>query len=564
MVHPSPIRHGSAAIRTAASTSASTTARSTSAGRSDSRTSNERLPGERHVTVRVVTGEGAAARDSAAISSGISSRTLMQNAGAAAADVMVKRFGDALGGGVVVFTGPGNNGGDGWVVASQLAERGIPVRVHEVVESRTGDAFEARAAAINRVALGDGDGTETFIVDALLGTGARGAPTRALADAVVTIQERRAAGAVVVALDIPTGVDATNGAAKLAVSADLTISFGTVKRGHLLARGECGAIVVVDIGLGSHIDGADNAPVLVDESWVARVIPPIDANSHKGKRRRVVIVGGSRGMAGAIILATRAASRSGIGMVRTLVEEPSLLPVQAAAVEATAASWPVAGGALSGLIEGCHAVLVGPGLGRTPEARRLLETVLEVWQGPMVLDADAITLFEGEVPWLSAALAGRQALLTPHVRELARLVGSSDDEVMKHRFEVAQDAAHALGASILLKGVPTVITAPTGESMVSASGTPVLATAGSGDVLAGIAVTLLAQTGDSLRSGACSAWIHGRAAEIANAGRPVRGVTISDVLDALGHAWRLQALPPTPPILAELPSVLEIRSEAVE
>jgi len=515
------------------------------------------------VTVRVVTGEGAAARDAAAIDAGMLSRSLMQQAGSAAADVIMRRLGDALGGGVLVLTGPGNNGGDGWVVAGLLAESGIPVRVHEVIESRTGDAFEARAAALNSVSLGAGDGSEVVVVDALLGTGARGAPSRGLADAVRLIQQRRAAGAVVVALDIPTGVDATTGVGKLAVTADLTISFGSIKRGHLLARGECGSIVVVDIGIGEYDDLNDGSQVLVDEAWVARTIPPIDANSHKGTRRRVVIVGGARGMAGAVILATRAASRSGIGMVRTLVGEASLLPVQAGAVEATAATWPLAGADFSALLEGCHAVLVGPGLGRSPEARRLLETVLEVWQGPTVLDADAITLFEGEVTWLSAALAGRPALLTPHVRELARLVGIADDEVVKGRFEIAQETAHALGASILLKGVPTVITAPTGESMVSASGTPVLATAGSGDVLAGIAVTLLAQTGDSLRSGACAAWIHGRAAEIANAGRPIRGVTIGDVLDALGHAWRLQSVPSTIPILAELPAVLELRSEAL-
>lgn len=507
------------------------------------------------MTVRVVTGDGAAARDSAAINAGITSKTLMQHAGVAAAEVMLKRFGDALGGGVVVYTGPGNNGGDGWIVAAHLAERGIPVRVHEVVESRTGDAYEAREAALNHVALGDGDGSETVIVDALLGTGARGAPSRGLADAVRSINERRAAGAVVVALDIPTGVDATTGAGELAVGADLTISFGTVKRGHLLARDACGAIAVVDIGLGKHADGTDNAPQLADEAWVANVIPQFDADTHKGKRRRVVIIGGSHGMAGAVVLATRAASRSGIGMVRTLVEEPSLVPVQIAAVEATAATWPLNGADLSTLLDGCQAVLIGPGLGRSDEARRLLETVLEVWQGCTVLDADAITLFEGELSLLSAALARRPALLTPHVRELARLMGASDEDVIKGRFEVAQDAAHVLGASILLKGVPTVVTAPTGESMVSATGTPVLATAGSGDVLAGIAVTLLGQTGDPFRSGTCAAWIHGRAAEIANAGRPVRGVTINDVVDALGNAWRLSSAPPPSPVLTELPAV---------
>ena len=266
--------------------------------------------------VRVVTGEGAAARDAAAINAGVSSLALMHQAGTAAAEVLLRRFGDALGGGVLVMTGPGNNGGDGWVVAGHLAERGIPVRVHEVVASRTGDAFQMRSAAIHRVSLGAGDGTEMVVVDALLGTGARGAPSRALADAVRTIQQRRAAGAVVVALDIPTGVDATKGAGKLAVNADLTISFGTIKRGHLLSRAECGAIAVVDIGLGEHAELSDGAPALVDESWVANAIPSIDPNAHKGTRRRVVIVGGSRGMAGAVILATRAASRSGIGMVR--------------------------------------------------------------------------------------------------------------------------------------------------------------------------------------------------------------------------------------------------------
>jgi NAD(P)H-hydrate epimerase len=189
--------------------------------------------------------------------------------------------------------------------------------------------------------------------------------------------------------------------------------------------------------------------------------------------------------------------------------------------------------------------------------------VLEVWQGPTVLDADAITLFEAEIPWLGAALAGRQALLTPHVRELARLVGTTDEEIIKNRFEVAQDAAHALGASILLKGVPTVITGPTGESMVSATGTPALATAGSGDVLAGIAVTLLAQTGDAFTSGGAAAWSHGRAGEIANAGRPVRGVTIGDVLDALAHVWRLNSTPPPAPSLSELPAVTS-RHEVLE
>jgi NAD(P)H-hydrate epimerase len=505
------------------------------------------------VSVRVVTGAEAAAIDGAAIAAGTPSLALMHRAGAAAADLVMRWFGDVAGTGVLIMTGPGNNGGDGWVVAGQLADRGVPVRVHEVLESRTTDASTVRSDVVHRVSLGPGDGTEVVLVDALLGTGARGALSGALADAVATIQQRRAAGAAVVALDIPTGVDATTGAADLAVTADLTISFGTVKRGHLLARAACGAIAVVDIGLGSF--AGPHGALLIDEAWVANTVPPIDTNAHKGTRRRVVMVGGARGMAGALVLAIQAASRSGVGLVRALVEEPSLVPVQSGAIEATAATWPLPPADLAQLTQGCHAVLLGPGLGRSDESRRVLEMALQVWQGPTVLDADAISLFEGKTSALGAALAGREALLTPHVAELARLIGATNDEVARDRFSVAREVSRALGASILLKGVPTVITNPAGETLVSATGTPVLAAAGSGDILAGVAVTLLAQTGNAWQSGACAAWIHGRAGEIANAGRPVRGVTVTDVLDRLGDAWRLTSPAAAMPVLAEIPPV---------
>lgn len=507
------------------------------------------------MSVRVVTAEEAAARDAAAIAGGTPSRALMQRAGAAAAQVIAERLEGDLRRGVVVLTGPGNNGGDGWVVARHLADRGLPVHVHEVVQARTGDAFAERDAAIGHVTLGDLPAA-AVCVDALLGTGARGAPSGAIAAAVRTLRERHAAGARVVALDIPTGVDAAGaGITGDVVHADLTISFGTVKRGHLLAREACGAIVVVDIGLGAHADLHDAAPLLVDAPWVAATVPSFAHDAHKGTRRRIVVCGGARGMAGAAILAARAASRSGIGMTRLLVEDPSLAPVQSAVPEATAVTWPIGATDLATVLTGyAHAVLVGPGLGRTDASRRLLEEVLETWQGPTVLDADAITLFAGDIPGLAAALARRPALLTPHASELARLLGTDVEDVAKQRFDIARDAAHALGASILLKGVPTVITDPHGMSMVSASGTPVLATAGSGDVLGGIATTLLAQTGDPFASGAAAAWVHGRAAEIASQGRSMRGVTLDDVLGALGLAWAPPPLPLDAPLLAELPT----------
>jgi NAD(P)H-hydrate epimerase len=328
-----------------------------------------------------------------------------------------------------------------------------------------------------------------------------------------------------------------------------------MKRGHLHSRDACGAIVVVDIGLGRWADLEDASPVLVDPPWVFRRVPVIGADSHKGIRRRVVIAGGARGMAGAVTLAARAASRSGVGMVRVLVEEPSLVPVQSAAVEATAATWPASHEAIAAAVSGyAHAVLAGPGLGRSDASRQFLHDLLEVWRGPTVLDADALTLFEEDVPGLAALLAGRPALVTPHAHEFARLVGVEVADVVAGRFDIGRDLARSLGATVLLKGVPTVVTTPDGATLVSAAGTPVLAAAGSGDVLGGIAVTLLAQTGDPAIAAAAAAWIHGRAAELVNAGRPVRGVTLDDVLEGLGRAW----LPPAvsaAPVLAELPQV---------
>lgn len=505
--------------------------------------------------VRVVTAAQAAARDAAAIEAGTPSRTLMDRAGAAAAEVILRQATARVPAGATIYTGPGNNGGDGWVVARLLARHGVPVGVREVAPSKTDDARAARAEALAAVpGLLEERPMGGVVIDAVLGTGAHGplsGPVRAAADA---INDAGLRDAFVAALDLPTGIDATTGAMHDPVRADLTVTFGTVKRGHLLARGACGGIVVVDIGLGDHASRPDGAPPLVDRRYVASHVPHIAADAHKGVRKRVVIAGGARGMAGAVTLGTRAAARSGVGMVRVLVEEPSLGAAQAGAVEATASTWPIADEALTeSVVHYASAVLVGPGLGRSGDAARFLEQLLAVWRGPTVLDADALNHFAGRLPRLSSMLDRRPAVLTPHVSEAARLLGIAPEQVAERRFEVGAELARATGATVLLKGVPTVITAPDGTSLVSASGTPVLAAAGSGDLLGGIAVTLLAQSGDPLVSAACAAWVHGRAAELANEGRTVRGVSLDDVVEALGHAWPLDDRAPLPPILAELP-----------
>ena len=513
------------------------------------------LPDDGRMTVQVVTAEQSAARDRAAIESGAPSRALMQRAGAAAASEIARAFGDDLHRGVGVFAGPGNNGGDAWVVAGALASAGVRVRVVEVVDAKTDDARAERAIARALIDAQAPSGGETVIVDGVLGTGSSGAPRGAVADAIRRIGELRDDGARVVSLDVPSGLDASTGAGEVTVTADLTITFGTMKRGALVRRDRCGRIIVVDIGLGAHAMMSDGAPTLVDASWVASRVPVIEARAHKGTRRRVAIMGGTQGMAGASILAARAALRSGVGMVRLIVHGASIAPVQTAVPAALTHAWPDSDEQTQDAIgDWAHALVIGPGLGREAGTRERIERVLRAWRGPVVLDADALTLFEGDARALAGLLGGRKAIITPHVVEFSRLSGLGVDDVLRAPFDVGRDLARTLGCVVLLKGVPTVITASDGRSLVSAAGTPALATGGSGDVLSGIAGTLIAQMDDPLDAAACAAWIHGRAGEMAG-GRGVRGTDIDDVVDALARVWREPLPAARPPLLAELPAI---------
>ncbi len=548
--------------------------------------------------VRVVTAAQAAARDRAAIAAGTPSPVLMDRAGTGTAAEIERRLGPVAGRRVLVLCGPGNNGGDGWVVARELGRAGASVAVCEAVAAKTADAREARARAraegggrLREIPLGDAAAAPCeLVVDALLGTGTTGAPRGGIAKAAAIAAAHRAAGAPLVAVDLPTGLDATTGDGAHALTADLTVTYGTAKRGQLVARGSCGTLVVLDIGLGAHAALPDDAPLLVDEPWVAERVPVIHADAHKGTRRRLAVVGGADGMSGAVILAARAALRSGAGLVKVLAEGSSLDAVRCAEPAALTASWPDSADAVTRDVAGwADAVAIGPGLGRTERARALVERVLGAWRGPVVLDADGLNVFDGDLDALAALLDGRPAVLTPHPAEFARLRHTTVPEVLAHRFDIGRRLAARLSATVLLKGTPTVVFAPDGAArFVSASGTPVLATGGSGDLLTGIAATLVAQMDNATAAAGCAAWVHGRAAEFVQLGarrsappfdpdlddplgdetpgapgrssggtprRDARGLTLDDVLAVLPDAWRVSTAAPRPPVLAELPAV---------
>src|SRR5258705_7650990 len=212
------------------------------------------------------------------------------------------------------------------------------------------------------------------------------------------------------------------------------------------------------------------------------------------------------------------------------------------------------------------AIVIGPGLGKSKETRELVEQILEDSKLPVLLDADALNVFEGETDALKKLLAGRTALITPHVAEFARLTGLNVEKVLSNRFDVGIELASGIGATVVLKGSPTVIFTPTGDRFVVPRGTAALGTGGSGDILSGIAGTLLAQMADaavplpaspvplppSPVAASCAAWVHGRAAELCER---IRGTTLEDVLYALPRAWNEVEPPTVPPVLARIPAV---------
>ena len=489
----------------------------------------------------------------------------MQRAGTAAAGEISRRYSEQLRGGAVVFTGPGNNGGDGWVVAGILARSGVEVTVVEVVKAtpaKSPDAVAEREAAIDSVKLADSapDGA-ALVIDALLGTGFEGEPRGKIGAAIATINELHERGARVAALDVPSGLDATTGQHSTCVVADVTLSFGGVKRGLLLARDCCGDIVVLDIGFeGARANApkkrampALSLPILVDGEWVRSRIPPIRFDAHKGIRKHLAIVGSGKGMPGAVVLASRAALRSGIGLLRVFVAPENVSPVLAAVPSALISEWPSSEKQIKAEIsKWADAVVIGPGLGNSKETRSIVERILRDSKVPVLLDADALNVFEGDAKSLGKLLERRPALITPHPAEFARLAGIEVKSVLANRFDVGLDLSRELGATVLLKGSPTVIFTPDGDRHVIARGTAALGTGGSGDLLDGIAGTMLAQTQDATVAGCCAAWVHGRAAEFCEY---VRGTTLDDVLYALPRAWNEIEPAPESPVLAELPAV---------
>ena len=483
----------------------------------------------------------------------------METAGRAALQVLASRLPDRLSGGVLVATGVGNNGGDGWVLARALNRLEVPVFVAPVGEP--GSELNRQMSELARaegVRVVDPEGPwpqVALAVDALLGTGALGplrTPVRALVERLNDL------ALPLVAIDGPSGVDLGTGTSHgPAIQATLSITFGGLRRGHLLARDECGTIVVVDIG---HPPPDPGWPVLVGESEVARWQTRLAARAHKGSRGRVIVVGGDAGMTGALRIACRAAFAAGAGLVHAAAPAAVIEAIQAAEpdVQTVAQDFSDAPTTeIETLVHQCDALVLGPGLGKGP-GRRPLIIALALRARAVVLDADGLNAFQGATDDLREIARRRVLILTPHVGEFRRLFPEQSQVVEADPWQAASEASRAIGATILLKGVPTVIATPDGPLLTVAAGNPGLATGGSGDLLSGLLGAMLAAGATAAQATAMGAQAMGVAADLAARRVTARAMRPMDIIAALPDVWRAWEVQrrapstPRPPVLYQL------------
>lgn len=452
--------------------------------------------------------------DALAISGGVPGLTLMESAGAGVADIVWQRYGDAET--VAVLCGPGNNGGDGFVAARHLQNYGYNVRVALLGdrERLKGDAAAMASRWSGRIdSFGDIvlDGADV-IVDALFGAGLARLLDGAAADIV---EKANQSDAQIVAVDVPSGIDGTTGEVRgAAVEADATVTFFRLKPAHFLfpGRRHAGAVHLMDIGIPTDVLSQISPKTFVNRASIWQSgFPRPKQDGHKYNRGHALVVSGGARTTGAARLGARGALRVGAGLV-TLASPRAAFPVNAAQLTAIMITPFEGDDGLERILEDQrkNAVLIGPGAGVGDSTCQKVLTVLRS-NAAVVLDADALTSFQGQSDILFEQIAARTSpvILTPHMGEFDRLFSATEGS----KVDRARLAAADSGASIILKGADTVIAAPDGRAAINDNGSPWLATAGSGDVLAGFAAGLLAQGMPAFEAACAAVWLHGETAD---------------------------------------------------
>ena len=483
----------------------------------------------------------------------------MESAGAAVAGVVAERYPQARD--IVVLCGRGMNGGDGFVAVRRLGRLAQALllgrredvagdaRTHLVACERSQGRVsevpdpEAWRAALPRVEAAD------LVVDAVLGTGLREAPSGLAALAITAIRARHDAGRPVVAVDLPSGISADAGTLGWPVArATLTVTFAAPKRGHVLppACDETGELVIADIGISAASVAAVGPTLfLVEDRDAALAFPRRGRGAHKGEFGHLLVVAGSLGKTGASVLVAAGALRSGVGLVTVATPSPCLPIVAAArpelmteplAVTRSGGLDPAGLEALLALARERDAVALGPGLGLDTGTRELVRAFVRACPVPLVIDADGLNAL-GPLGDGGAAGLGREAptILTPHPGEMARLLGRTTRQVQEDRLGAATELARRTGAIVVLKGQRTLVAEPNGRAAVVRCGNPGMAAGGTGDVLAGVTGALLARHG-ALLAATAAAYVHGCAGDLAASRLGEEGMTAGDLAEALPAA----------------------------
>jgi len=510
--------------------------------------------------MRILTAEQMREADRRTIQDiGIPSLVLMENAGRQVVAAMESFFDDLGERRVAILCGKGNNGGDGFVVARTLHQRGIEASVFVVgkVSEIKGDA-RVNVEILGRLGVTvveiDDEGQwelhfseiseHDLLVDALFGTGLRTALTGIYETVIADVN---ASDLPVVSIDLPSGMSAdTPDLIGDCIEATVTVTLGAPKVPLILppAEQKSGEVVIADIGIPAEVFEALDGPrlELLTRDRIRPLISPRAADAHKGDFGRVLIVAGSRGKSGAAILAARGAMRSGAGLV-TVAAPASVMPIIAAhapeymteGLDETATGTVDASAVDRVLGMDADVIAVGPGLGRGPQVTRFVRELVERSDAPLVLDADALNAFADE-PAALVAREGREIIITPHPGEMARLVGGTVDDVQANRLGLARDFASRHRLYLVLKGHRTLIATPDGKVFVNPTGSPGMATGGTGDVLSGMVAAWLAQLLDAEAACRLAVYLHGAAGELADADEGEVSMTAGDLAEHIGDA----------------------------
>ena len=514
--------------------------------------------------MKIVTSEQMRLIEQRSVDAGVSTDELMENAGLAVARSVREKLGSVVGTHVTVLVGRGNNGGDGLVTARRLRSWGGRVSVFLTGSRPAGDPKLASVTDqdIPVHNIDDSDGLATLreqlamtdmVVDAVLGTGRSRPIEGVLRDALALVRDaaERRPGLSVLAVDLPSGVDGDTGAADdAALAADLTVTLGRPKTGLYRFPGAAmaGEIEIADIGLPEGLDG-DVSVELITPRWASEHLPERSPSAHKGSFGKTMVVAGSSSYIGAAYLATAAAGRAGAGLVTLAIPRSLVIEVAARAPEPTYLPLPEsAPGIIEALssdlvldrLEGYSSLLVGCGLGQAPETADLVQRLLLSGAAlpPTVIDADGLNLLPklaGQEWWKRLS---RPIILTPHSGEMARLTGLSTKDIEGDRVAIATESAVKWGTVVVLKGAFTVVATPDGHARIAPFANPAMASAGTGDVLAGTIAGLLAQGLSPETAAALGVFVHGRAGEAIRRRLGDSGLQASDLLRAIPRTVR--------------------------